>query len=189
MQRFAEGASKLISVAGKRPCVILTSSLGKYVKVLGAVVKAFPGETVTKLTDRVRFGQVDICRDERILVHVCTKDVDDLLRSRRAKSVTLQQVLRKYKVLREVIRRRLSRALILFSSILPRLQQFRKFKPYVLGVNFTLEKWCSKSGGFCVFLPSYSSFLSGGEPREELFAKDELHLNGAGVDRLEAPHG
>ena len=37
-----------------------------------------------------------------------------------------------------------------------------------------------------MFILSYRSFLAGGEPREELFAKDGLHFNGAGVDRLEA---
>ena len=124
---------------------------------------------------------MDISQHKGILVHVGTNDVDDLLRSRRARSVTPQQALRKYKVLRYVIWRRNSRALILFSSILPRLKQFRKFKPYVLGLNFTLEKWCVKSGGSCVFIPLYRSFLAGGEPWEELFAKDGLHLNGAGV--------
>ena len=176
----------MLSLAGKGPRVILTDSLGKYVRVPKAVVKAFPGKTVTKLTDRIRLGQVDISRHERILVHVGTNDVDDVLRSSRTKAVTSQQVLRKYKVLREVIRRRNSRALILFSSILPRLKQFMKFKPYVLELNFALEKWCAKSGGSCVFISSHRSFLVGREPREELFAKDGLHLNGAGVDRLEA---
>ena len=128
--------------------------------------------------DRIRFGQVDISWHERILVHVGTNDVDDVLRSRRTKSVTPQQVLRKYKVLREVIRRQNSRAL------LPRLKQFIKFKPYVLGLNLALEKWCAKSIWSCVFIPSYRSFLAGGEPREELFPKDGRHMNGAGVDRL-----
>ena len=94
--------------------MILIDSLGKYVKVPRAVVNAFLGETVTNLTDRIRFGQVDITRHERILVHIGTNDVDDLLRSRRARSVTLQQALRKYKVLREVIQRWNSQALILF---------------------------------------------------------------------------
>ena len=189
--RLAERASKLISVVScrKRSTCDSDRLLGQvyiYVRVPRVVVKVFPGETVTKLTDRIRFGQVDISRHERILVHVGINDVDDVLRSRRARSVTPQQVLRKYKVLREVIRRLNSRVPILFSSILPRLKQFMKFKPYVLGLNFALEKWCAKSGGSCVFIPSYRSFLAGGEPREELFAKDGLHLNGAGVDRLEA---
>ena len=149
------------------------------------MVKAFHGEKVTKLTDRIEFGQVDITQPKRILVHVGTIDVAASLRSRRARSVTSQH-LRKYKVLKEVIRRQNSRALILFSSILPRLNQFKKFNPYMLGLNFALEKWCVKSGGSCVFIPSYGSFLASGEPREELFAKDRLHLNGAGIDKLEA---
>ena len=111
--------------------MVLTNSLGKYVKLPRAVVKAFPGETVSKLTERIRFGQVDVARQERILIHVGTNDVADLLSSGRARSVTPQQVLRKYKVLRDVIRRRNSRALILFSSILLRLKQFSKFTCWV----------------------------------------------------------
>ena len=59
--------------------------------------------TATKLTDRIRFGQVDVARQERILIHVGTNDVADLLSSCRVRSVTPQQVLRKYKVLRDVI--------------------------------------------------------------------------------------
>ena len=176
----------MLFLAGRGPRVILTDSLGKYVNVPGAVVKAFPGETISRLTDRIRFGQVDITRHDRILVHVGTNDVADLVGTKRARSVTPEQALRKFKVLREVIRRHNSRALILFSSILPRQKQFMKFKPYVIGLNFALEKWCSKSGGSCVFIPSYRSFLAAGEPRDELYAKDGLHLNGAGVDRLEA---
>ena len=68
-----------------------------------------------------------------------------------------------------------------FPLILPRLNQFRKFNPYILGLNFALKKWYAKSGGSCAFIPSYRSFLTGGGSREELFAKDGLHLNGAGV--------
>ena len=77
------------------------------------------------------------------MIHVGTNDAADLLSSGRARSVTPQQVLRKYKVLRDAIRRQYSRALILFSSILPRLKQFSRFKPYVLGLNLALENGAS----------------------------------------------
>ena len=69
---------------------------------------------------------------------------------------------------------------------LPRVRHYLRYKPFVVGLNFALEKMCAKSKGSCIFVPSYRSFLKGGEPREELFARDGLHLNGAGIDRLEA---
>ena len=98
-------------------------------------------KTVTKLTDKIRFVQVDVARQERILIHVGTNDVvDSLSCSGSARAVTPQQVLRKYKVWRDVIRRRKSRALIIFYLITLMLKQYSRFKPYVLGQNFTLEK-------------------------------------------------
>ena len=111
-------------------------------------MKAFPAETVTKLTDRIRFVQVGVARQEIILIHVDTNHVADPLScSGSARAKTPQQLLRKYKVLRDVIRRWKSRALILFSSILLMLKQYSRFKPYMLGLNFTLEEWCARSGG------------------------------------------
>ena len=37
-----------------------------------------------------------------------------------------------------------------------------------------------------MYTSSYRSFLAGGEPRDELFVEEGLHMNGAGVNRLEA---
>ena len=85
-----------------------------------------------------------------------------------------------------VIRRRNSNAVLLFSSVLPRFKKFAKYKPYASGLNFALEKMCAKSQGGCIYVPSYRNFLRGGRPREEIFARHGLHLNGAGVDCLEA---
>ena len=97
-----------------------------------------------------------------------------------------QDLLRCFTTLRSVIRRRNSNTVLLFSSVLPRLKKFAKYKPYASGLNFALEKMCAKSQGACIYVPSYRNFLRGGRPREELFARDGLHLIGAGVDCLEA---
>ena len=127
-----------------------------------------------------------ITQHERILVHVGTNDVTDLLRSRRTRSVTPQQALRKYKVLREVNCRQNSQALILFSSILPRLNQFRNFKTYkLLGLNFALEKWCAtQEVPTCVY-PILQE-LPGRRRAKRRIVCQGWHLNGAGEDRLEA---
>ena len=176
----------IIVVAGRGQKLVLTDSLGKYTKVPGAKVKAYPGETLTRLVDRIRFDGVDVSQVSRILVHVGTNDISNLLDSGRIKHTTPLELLRHFSTLRSVIRRRNSRAVIIFSSVLPRLRKFETYKPYAAGLNFCLEKWCAKSGGACVYIPSYRNFLKGGRPRSELFAKDGLHLNGAGVDCLES---
>ena len=172
----------ILVVAGRGQKLVLTDSLGKYTKVPGAKVKAYPGETLTRLADRIRFNGLDVSRVSRILVHVGTNDIFNLLDSGRIKDTTPQELLRCFSTLRSVIRRRNSRAVIMFSSVLPRLRKFEVYKPYATGLNFCLEKWCAKSGGACVYIPSYKNFLKGGRPRCELFARDGLHLNGAGVD-------
>ena len=173
-------------VSGRGGRLVLTDSLGKYARVPGATVKAFPGETLTRLADRIKFKEVEVSRVSRILLHVGTNDIANLLDSGRIEGVTPQELLRRFTTLRSVIRRRNSNAVLLFSSVLPRLKKFAKYKPYASGLNFALEKMCAKSQGACIYIPSYRNFLRGGRPREELFARDGLHLNGAGVDCLEA---
>ena len=188
----------MLSLAGKGPRVILTDSLSKYVKVPRAVVKTFPGETVTKLTDSLPWRDGHQADGQNQVWPGGYLPAWENTGSRRYQWCGWRVEVQESKVsdtaagpeeIQGVERghwRRNSRALILFSSILPRLKQFRKFKPYVLGLNFALEKWCTESWGSYVFIPSYRSFLAGGQPREELFAKDGLRFNRAGVDRLKA---
>ena len=133
----------MLSLTGRGPRVILTDSLGKYVKVLRVVVKAFPGETVTKLTDRIRVGlggyhpaweNTGSRRYQRCgwLVEVQENKVSDTI----AGPEKIKGVERGYFVPELLF-------LIPFPSILPKLNQFRKFNPYVLGLNFALEKCCT----------------------------------------------
>lgn len=171
----------LFNFAGEGPWLLLSDSMAKYVRVQSATVSAFRGDTISRLTDRIRFGDVDVSGFTRILIHVGTNDISNM-----TEGVTLGEILRRFKTLRSMIRRRNSAAMLLISSLLPRNLQFRKFKSYMYGLNFAIEKWCSKSSGACVFIPSYRAFLADGVPRAELFARDGLHLNGAGTDRLEA---
>ena len=114
-------------VSGRGGRLVLTDSLGKYARVPGAEVKAFPGETLTRLADRIKFKEVDVSRVSRILVHVGTNDIANLLDSGRIEGVTPQELLRRFTTLRSVIRRRNSNAVLLFSSVLPRLKKFAKF--------------------------------------------------------------
>ena len=89
------------------------------------------------------------------------------------------------RILLLTIRRFNPNALVIFSSILPRIKGNRIMKPFVQGMNFAIEKWCAKSGGQCVFLPSFRWFLHEGKPVEDYFSrKDGLHLDGQGIVRL-----
>ena len=165
---------------------MLSSSIPKYVKARNTETIAFPGKTVIRVNDYIRFGELDVSKYSRIIIHLGTNDLCNLLDSGEIKKVTAQDVLRRFKRLRDSIRRRNSRALLIFASLLPRYSRFKEFLPYVYGLNFAIEKWCAKSGPGTIYLPTYRAFLNAGKPMKELYAADGLHLNGAGVDRLEA---
>ncbi len=142
------------------------------------------GDTVTRINDLVSF---DVKGYRVILIHAGTNDLAELINTQKSQHTTVQQVLERYKLLRSSIRRRNNHAILLFSGILPRDQEFDQFFPYAFGLNFALEKWCAKSNGFCIFLPSYKMFLSYGQPNSCMFSNsDGLHPRGAGKDQLEA---
>ncbi len=112
----------------------------------------------------------------KILIHVGINDLHELIDSGDIAFTTVHDIIRRYRTLREIIRRRNSRVFLLFFSILPRHQQFNVFYPYIYRVNFALEKWCAKSGGSCIFIDSKDAFLANDKPRAELYAtKDGLH--------------
>ena len=167
--------------------MVLTDSMAKYCKLQNVVLLAFKGDTIKRLTDRIRFERdVDVSGYDRILIHVGSNDISNLVDSGRYRSVTIFDMLDRYKALRSSIRRRNSKAIILFSAILPRVERYELFRGYVSGLNFALEKWCAKTCGTCVFIPSFSAFIARGKPKAALFSeKDGLHLAGAGVDVLE----
>ena len=150
-------------------------------------VRAFRGDTVRRLTDRIAFGEVNVVGYARILIHVGSNDISDFVSRRHPRSTTFMHVLDRFGALRNTIRRKNSSALLLFSSVLPRKDDYALFKPYIQGLNFALAKICAKTGGTNIFVPSYRAFLKYGEPRPELFAdNDGLHLSGAGVVMLES---
>lgn len=92
----------------------------KYVKVRNTVVKSYCGSTVPRITDLIRFGDLEVREFSRIFIQIGTNDIANLIDSGKIQSVSVHDVLRRFKTLRDVIRKRNSRALIIFSSILPR---------------------------------------------------------------------
>ena len=166
----------------------LTDSMAKYCRGgrKEITVRAFPGATVTDLTDKIAFGEVSVRGYMRILIHAGANDISNLISKGELKWVSIMQMMDRFRALRNTIRRENSSALLIFSAVLPRRNRYKLFKPLIHGLNFALEKFCAKSQGTNIFLPSFRPFLSHGEPKPELFAKkDGLHLNGAGVRVLE----
>ncbi len=148
----------------------------------------FKSHTINKLGDEIVHNVVSINRYGKILIHVGINDLHELIDSGDIAFMTEHDIIRQYRTLREIIRHHNSRAILLFSSILPHYQDFDVFYPYIYGVNFALEKWCAKSrgGGHVFFIDSKDAFLANGKSRAELYAtKNGLHPNGDGDDRLQ----
>ena len=137
------------------------------------------------VADKIRFGELNVSGYDRIFIQLGTNDIANLIDTGEISHVTVHEITQEFHYLRDVIGKRNSRALIIFSSILPRLERYELFKPYVRGVNFALEKWCEKSQGATVFNPTYTAFLDRDKPRAELYSvSNGLHLNGAGWTSL-----
>ncbi len=161
-------------------------SIPKRVLVKNGDTAFFKSHIINKLGDDIVHNVVSINGYGKILIHVGINDLHELIDSGDIAFMTVHDVIRRYRTLREIIRRHNSRAILLFSSILPCYQQFDVFYPYIYRVNFGLEKWCAKSGGSFIFIDSKDAFLTYGKPRAELYAtKDGLHPNGGGDDRLQ----
>ena len=167
--------------------MVLSDSMAKYVSINACTdVQSFRGDTVWRLTDRIAFNRLSVKGYARILIHVGANDLSNMV-DEDERYVTVFTLINRFKALRNVIRRQNKNALLLFSSVLPRVNRYHIFKPLCHGLNFALEKMCARSKGSNVFVASYKRFISFGSPREELFAEnDGLHLNGAGVVELTA---
>ena len=121
-----------------------------------------------------------------ILVHAGTNDLNNLITSGQLASTSIRDFIYRYIALRANIRRCNSHALILISSVLPRLDEFQIYDPLIRGINFALEKMCAKTGGACLYVPSFKWFMSYDSPIKAYFASDGIHPNGAGNGALQA---
>ena len=165
--------------------MVVSDSMAKHTKIRKGEVQAYSGDTIRRLTERLSRGEVGVRGYSRIIVHVGTNDLSNMMRRKNFRTVTIYSIISAYKGLLEAIRRLNPNALVIFSSILPRTKGYRIMKPYVRGANFALEKLCAQSQGTCVFLPSFRWFLKEGRPVAEYFSKkDGLHLRGKGIVRL-----
>ena len=179
---------RILCFSGNGKFLVLTDSMTKYVEISDCEVLPFPGITVKKLTDRIRFGQINVYGYSRILIHVGSNDLSNMIDSGRSRRPSIFDMMDRFLSLRNSIRRRNSQAVLLFSAVLPRVNRYKLFKAFIRGLNFAVEKMCAKSQGACIFIPCFDAFLSEftGLPNTALFSeRDGLHLDGAGVDKLE----
>ena len=169
---------------------MLADSMAKYVTIQDTDIRAFRGDTIKNLNDRIRFDKINLKGYTKILIHVGSNDVSNLLKVGQ-RTVTIFDVMDRYVALRHSIRRRNSQAVLIFASVLPRVNRFHLFRPYISGLNFALEKWCAKTGGTCIYAPMYDPFLNTrGSPNAALFSdSDGLHVDGTGVDVVEGCFG
>ena len=164
--------------------LLLCDSILKYVTAKHTKVVAKRGFKILQLADQVVFKQVSVTGFDYIFIMAGINDISGLVESGAIATHTVFDVMARFHVLNNVIRARNTHATLLFASILPRADRFQLYFPYLVGLNFALEKWCAQSGGRRVFIPLHRCCLRGGLPRRELYAHDMLHLNGAGVDLL-----
>lgn len=148
------------------------------------VVSAHRGFSISQLNDLISFGDINVSGFTVIIIHAGTVDIAQIIEGT-APQTSVHYLLQCYKALKRSIQMRNPRARLLFSSVLPRALDFYSYKYLNYGLNFALEKWCAKSRGSAIFVPSFRRFLEKGSPISALFSKkDGLHLNGAGVDAL-----
>ncbi len=91
----------------------------------------FKSHTIKKLGDEIVHNVVSINGYGKILIHVGINDLHELRDSGDIAFMTVHDIIRRYRTLREIIRHHTSRAILLFSSILPRYQHFDVFYPYI----------------------------------------------------------
>ena len=157
-----------------RKVTIVSDSIAKSVTgVREAKICAFPGINISRLTNKISRGLVDL-RSKYVLLHVGTNDINTL---------TVPEICSSYNDLITTLRSRFI-CQVLVSSVLPRPIDFEVNGQKVKELNSALEKLCTERQ--IKFVRSFKPFLVDGVPRRELYAVRDggLHLNLEGVRRL-----
>lgn len=157
-----------------RKCTIVSDSIAKYVSdIIGTSVTAFPGINISRLSNRISKGFVDL-NSEFVILHVGTNDIN---------SLHVLEMLSSYNDLLSVVRS-CSRSQIAVSACLPRPIDHEVNGNKIKEFNKGLEKLCRSRN--VKFLRTFRPFLFNGCPRRELFAVRDggLHLNLEGTRRL-----
>ena len=157
-----------------RKCTIVSDSIAKNVAgIRDTKICAFPGINVSRLTQKISKGWVDI-DSEYVILHVGTNDIN---------SLTVSEICASFNDLISIVGQK-SSCEILVSSVLPRPIDFEVNGSKVIALNHSLEKLCKSRR--ITFLRSFKPFVAYGTPRREYFATRDggLHLNFEGTRRL-----
>ncbi len=101
--------------------MLISDSIAKYVVVDDVTVRAFPGNTVLQVLDKVRFGEVSVHNQRAVMLLVGTNDIANI-----TTDVTFEDFLCRFKALVDLIKARNSHVILLICSILPRFVILRK---------------------------------------------------------------
>ena len=166
-------------IAEFKKVVIVSDSIAKHVQgIEGVDVKAFPGDSISKIGYRIDKNHVMLDKYDYILLHVGTNDID--------RKASFHGMISDFGNLIGICRKQKPGIKIIISSIIPRPVDFDNTDNPSRRVNGYLEKFMSKKMNF-LFIKSYRPFMYKGQPRIELFAPKNdggLHLNTEGTSRL-----
>ena len=153
---------------------LISDSICKNVKYTKSLfIQAFPGATIERLTWMMRMNLVYFKNYRVVVLHVGTNNVN-------RDSVDL--IIEKMKKLVVATQRINPKAKIFISGIIPRYKDDEIHRLKVLDINKYLVEMCKDMN--CRFLRTYRPFLCKGACRQELYAKDGLHLNYKGTQEL-----
>lgn len=165
--------------------LILCDSIAKYVTVRHAQVVPFPGKTVGYVLDQIAFNQLSVKNVPAILLHLGTNDIGNKLSGRR--DISLFELEALYRSLISAIRVRNSTCYLLIAGILPRYVDHATSWPLIYGINFAVQSICC-SKLRTIYVPAEKFMFRDkafSDLRTECFDyRGRLHLNGAGIERL-----
>lgn len=143
----------------------------------GVTLQAFRGDTIGRMTNRIRSGQVKLDDFDYVIFHVGTNDIGN--------KASFDNIVSDYGNLIGICRQAKPNINIIMSAILPRPVDHDKTDNIIRRINAYLCKNMSKSMNF-KFIKTYRPFMYGGRVKRELFAKNDggLHLNSEGTNRL-----
>ena len=174
--------------------VILCDSIGQHIgaKVIKTECEVYPGCKITKLAQKLSNKYINISGYKCITIIVGTCDISSKY-VWKSKSVTgvlpphtpkpIEDIIKEYRSLLDVIRNQNSIATILVCSIIPRPFDHTENKQYLKNLNKQLEV-LSKFYPNCKYLNISKQFLHCGEPIDAHFDKDGIHLSPTGNSLL-----
>ena len=143
----------------------------------GCTVQAFRGDSISKLTNRIKTKEADLSKFDFVILHVGTNDI--------ANKASFEHIISDYGNLIGVCRNVKPSLKIVVSAIIPRPVDHEITDGIIRQVNTHLNNVMSKDMNFR-FICTYKPFTHCGKVKRELFAKRDggLHLNFEGTNRL-----